>query len=290
MISLKRFVATCFGLAVWFCWIMGAFAQPRPATPGEGSGRPADVVVTKDFQWPTVEWVERRYKIEAMSFKAIDETGFDWLGSDEVMVKTADAKGWTVSDEIGDVDSGETHKFDPAKSCIIAVRPGIVVLGKSSVCDDVGEPAPLWFEVEFWEKDPIGYPVGFNNCVRGEHGGPHCADDGNGDDFIGHRRVEFSQQDFDTVLHKVGDEWIETVRLDPCPGQLCAGDFPDYSFTYRITRLPDVRVGLHSVLAEAMQRSGARSELEAIVAGLRSLRAPTPRKVEPETGNLPSKR
>lgn len=65
---------------------------------------------------------------------------------------------------------------------------------------------------------------------------------------------------------------------------------PDYTFTYRITRLPDVRVDLRSVLDEAMRRSGARSELEAIVAGLRSLRAPSPRKIEPETTDLPRKR
>jgi hypothetical protein len=51
--------------------------------------------------------------------------------------------------------------------------------------------------------------------------------------------------------------------------------------------LPDVSVGLHSVLDEAMPRIGARSELEAIVAGLRSLRAPSPRKIETETVNLP---
>lgn len=61
-----------------------------------------------------------------------------------------------------------------------------------------------------------------------------------------------------------------------------------YTFTYRITRMSDVRVGLRSVLDEAMRRSGARTELEAIVAGPRSLRAPIPRKIEPETGNLPS--
>ncbi|MGZ8366892.1 MAG: hypothetical protein ACXW37_11120, partial [Nitrospira sp.] len=59
---------------------------------------------------------------------------------------------------------------------------------------------------------------------------------------------------------------------------------PDYSFTYRITRVPDLRVDLRSVLDEAMRKVGARSELEAIVAGLRSLRAPSPRQIEPGMG------
>jgi hypothetical protein len=278
-----------FGLVAWLWCTAGAFAQERPASPQpEGVGPPAGVVGLGDFPWETVEWVERRYKIEAMHFKALDETGFDWLGSDEVMIETVDAKGWTVSDEFESVDSGETHKLDPTKSCIIGVRPGVVVLGKSSVCDDVGEPAPLWFEVEFWEKDDFGYPPGFCAVVGpspGRHGGPHCANDRNGDDFIGRAQLYFSTQDFD-VLPNVGDQYIETVRLNPCSsdGDVCGGmDFPEYTFTYRTTRLPDVRVDLRSVLNEAMKRSGIRSELEAIVAGLRSLRAPSPRKIEPET-------
>jgi hypothetical protein len=278
-------MAICFGLAVWFWCTAGAFAQAPPPTPQpDDAGRPG-VAAALSGIWDTVEWVERRYKIEAMRFKARDETGVDWWGSDEVMVETVDAKGWSVSDEIGNIDSGDTHHFDPAKSCIVAVRPGIVVLGKSAVCDDVGEPAPLGFRVEFWEKDPIGYPMGFTNCVPGEHSGPHCVDDGNGDDFIGRARINFSTQELEAALPKVGDEYIETVVLSPCSsGDVCGGaDLPDYSFTYRVTRLPDARVGLRSVLDEAMRRSGVRSELEAIVSGLRSLRAPSPRKIEPET-------
>jgi hypothetical protein len=67
-------------------------------------------------------------------------------------------------------------------------------------------------------------------------------------------------------------------------------DSGDYTFTWRVTRLADAQVDLRSVLDEAMQRSGARSELEAIAAGLRSLRAPSPRKMEPETVNPPPER
>ena len=60
---------------------------------------------------------------------------------------------------------------------------------------------------------------------------------------------------------------------------------PDYSFTYRITRLSDVRVELSAVLMRRCARVGARSELEAIVAGLRSLRAPkSVRQIEPGMG------
>lgn len=135
---------------------IGASAHELSATsqPG-GPGQSTSVQHKSDVDWDAIEWTEQRYKIEALGFKARDESGIDWPGSsDEVLIRTDDAKGWTVSDEFSDVDSGETHKLDPARSCIIAVRPGIVVLGKTSVCDDAGEPAPFWFAVNLWEKDP----------------------------------------------------------------------------------------------------------------------------------------
>lgn len=114
--------------------------------------------------------VERLYKIEAVSFKAVDETGIDWgpLNSDEVMVGTFDAKGYTHSREIGNIDSGDTHHFDPIKSCMLPVRIGEVVLGETSVCDDVGEPAPLKVRIELWEQDIDSL---FDFCKSVESGG-----------------------------------------------------------------------------------------------------------------------
>ena len=292
MISRRYFMAMCFSVVAGFCGTPGAFAQARPASPQpEDAGRPTIAEASRATSWDTIQWIERRYKIEAMRFKARDESGFDWMGSDEVMIRTDDAKGWTVSDEIGGIDSGDTHHFDPAKSCIVAVRPGIVVLGKTSVCVDTGEPAPLGFQVEFWEKD-FGVPTGF--CLfgppsPGQHGGPHCVNDGNGDDFIGRARIDYSTQELEAALPHVGDELIESVTLFPCIDDgACGGwDFPDYTFTWRVTRLSDARVDFREVLDEAMQRSGAGSELEAIATGLRSLRSPSSRKIEPETGNPP---
>src|SRR5262249_11101362 len=149
-----------------------------------------------------------------------------------------------------------TRDFEPAKSCIVAVRPGIVVLGKTSVCDDVGEPAPLSFEVEFWEKD-TGFTTSFCGLSTspGFHGPAHCVDDTRGDDFLGRRQLDFTMQELEAGLPNVGDESIETVKLSPCRKDeyQCGGpSLPDYEFTYRVTRLPDVRVGLSEVLDEAM--------------------------------------
>jgi hypothetical protein len=111
-------------------------------------------------------------------------------------------------------------------------------------------------------------------------------DDGNGDDFLGRVRLEAPAYDLEVGLPEVGDVYVETVTLGACGDTVCTPS-SEYTFTYIITRLPDVRVGLRSVLDEAMQRSGVRSEPEAIAAGLRSLRAPSPRKIQSETANLP---
>lgn len=292
-------MAICFGLAVGLWCTADAFAQANPTSPQSVNMNHATVVTeaSSSINWDTIRWVERRYKIEAIRFKARDETGIDWLGSDEVVVETTDAKGWTVSREVGNIDSGDTHNFDPAKSCIVAVRPGVVVLGESSVCESSGEPAPLGFQVELWEQDSIGFPFGF--CVAGDgtlepgrHIGPYSAGcpDGTGfSDFIGRAQINYSTQELEAALPNVGDEQIESITLDPCPGQICAG-FADYTFTWRVTRLPNALVNLGSILNEAMQRSGARSELEAITTGLRSLRTPSSRKIKPETEKLPPKR
>lgn len=285
MVLQRRAMTWCMGVAACLCCGPEVFAHGPQAVPLSANSE-IRAVVEQDVSWDTIEWTERRYKIEAVGFKARNETGWDWWGSDEVMVGTEDAKGWTVSAELSGVDSGEFYSFDPVRSCVVAVRTGIVVLGKTSVCDEAGEPTPLSFGVELWEKDVFGWRTGFCKALppgKDLHAGPHCADDGSGADFIGRARVDLSALDLEAVLPNVGDEHIETVVLSPCPsGEVCSdADLPDYSFTFRVTRVRDARVELRSLLDETMHRTGARSELEAIVTGLRSLRAPSPRQVEP---------
>lgn len=277
MTSPRCLLVICFGLVTWFWGIGGAFAQ---------GNRP----------WDDFVWVDRRYKIEAISFKARDESGIDWWGSDEVFVETNDAEGYANSKDIENIDSGDIHRFDPARSCIVSVRPGIVVLGATSVCDDVGESAPLGFSVVLWERDR-SLPFEFCHGVlpSSENEPPHETHESIGrgcaprDDLLGRARIDLLAQDLEPVLPNVGDEYTETVVLIPCEWgvDLCATTYtsPDYTFTYRITRLPDRRLTLGSVLDEAMRRSGIRFDLEAIAAGLRALRAPRPRQVEPQTDN-----
>lgn len=294
MMTIPRYLtAICLGLAACSLYTAHAFAQERqPSSQPQNSSRSTIIVAPGDFPWDTVEWIEQRYKIEAMRFKARDESGVDWWGSDEVMVRTDDAKGSTGSNTIDDIDSGDTHHFDAAKSCVLAVRPGEAVLGKTSVCDDVGEPAPLSFHVEFWEDDFSLIPKLCKHLNK-HHFPKGCIPGEEADDFIGRAEIDLSMQELETKLPQVGNEHIETVVLNPCSSgeSVCDVTFgPDYSFTYRVTRLPDVRVGLGELLNEAMRKIGTRSQIEAIAAGLRSLHELSPRKVESETDAPPSVR
>jgi hypothetical protein len=246
--------------------------------------------VTIDLPWDaiTAEWTERRYKVEAIRFKARDETGVDWWGSDEVMVGTFDAEGDTLSREIGDIDSGDTHDFDPAVSCIIGVLPGEARLGESSVCDAAGKPGPFSFRVEMWEKDSSIFGEFCNSLppAAGRHTGPGCLISP-ADDFIGLSELFFPIPDLESTLPNVGDSFTETVVLGGCPpGYGVCADWldGDYSFTYRTTRLPDVTTDFRSQLVAAMERSQIQIAGDAVAAGLRSLTSPIDRQAEHEPG------
>lgn len=197
---------------------------------------------------PGPAWKEPRYKIEAVSFTAVDETGYTDLGSDEVMVRTVDITGWSVSDAFDGVDTGETRTFNPRTSCIVGVQPGVATLNRDSLCSTAGEPATrLGFKVTLWEKDPVGWgSYGASFCVPHQglrHSGRHCADNGDGDDFIGWKPLSFTTQDVESVLPRVGDVFTESTELSPCEeNTVCSGRDSTYRFTYRITRLADAAI------------------------------------------------
>ncbi len=91
--------------------------------------------------------------------------------------------------------------------------------------------------------------------------------------------------DLESTLPNVGDSFTETVVLSPCQSDenVCGGwDLPDYTFTYRTTRLPDVGTDFRSELLAAMKRSGIPIASDAVAAGLRALVEPEVRQAEAE--------
>ena len=100
--------ALCTCLVAWLGCAGDVVAQGAPQVPPDELIDLIDQPALRApaFPWGGIvlEWDEPRYKVEAIRFKARDEFGFDWLGSDEVIVETVDAEGWTVSEEIGSID------------------------------------------------------------------------------------------------------------------------------------------------------------------------------------------
>ena len=90
-----------------------------------------------------------KYAVKAVSFHADDETGVDWLGSDEVywIFNGVGMTGTDVSSAshvFGDIDSGDTAYFGPYEGCLYM--------------SCAGGPAPngIGLSIGAWEKD-LGY-------------------------------------------------------------------------------------------------------------------------------------
>lgn len=189
------------------------------------------------------------YKIEALSFRCNDETGYDspwwapWL-SDEVKVVIQTPWTGTVSREFTDVDGGEHRNFGPLESCILPIAGQGPFFQPPWACNGLGVPGPFQFTVTiaeidsgFWHDCLSDFP--FGGCTFGS-GAP----DSN-DDVIGRKTLFFPLQDLTAAMPFVGDKVEETAILGPCHderGCVTTPGGPDpaeYTFTYRVTRLPN---------------------------------------------------
>jgi hypothetical protein len=193
--------------------------------------------------------LEPRFKLEALSFKAIDENGLDWPFSDEVYVTIWDParKVATRSKIFTNVDAGETKTIPFNQSCILPIAglngPTLLEgsIGDTWSCARFGAPGPLSFTVALYEKDPCDYYFPLAICF--EHGivpGDEPPPINRVDDLIGRQEVKYSMQEL--IALQVGQVLEESIWLTPsCPSDSpdnCGGwDWPVYQFTWRITRL-----------------------------------------------------
>ena len=194
------------------------------------------------------------YKIEALSFRCNDETGYDspwwapWI-SDEVKIAIEAPTSGSVSREFGDVDSGEHRNFEPAESCILPMTgpggPFYRAPDEQWSCASEGVPGPFAFTVViaeidsgFWADCLSDFP--FGGCHFGGGGAPDA-----NDELIGHTTLSFPLQELAAAMPFVGDVVEETAILGPCHDERGCVTTPfgpspaEYSFTYRVTRLPD---------------------------------------------------
>src|SRR4029078_8296140 len=88
---------------------------------------------------------DRRYIVEFQSFKALDETGCDSCGSDEVIITIRTADYALISSEYGSVDSdGLARRF---KRCAQRAVDGDNESDWEWECDQKGKAAPFSFTV-----------------------------------------------------------------------------------------------------------------------------------------------
>jgi hypothetical protein len=87
-----------------------------------------------------------RYKVKAVSFRAVDETGVDIAGSDEPYwifssVGQAGTARTTASHVFGSIDTGDTASFGVTEGCIYVS------------CAGGAAPFGIGFSIQLWEQD-----------------------------------------------------------------------------------------------------------------------------------------
>ena len=221
-----------FGLCIGFVSIclLGTIYAPQKAR-----GQP------QPFPGGTIDLMVPQFVAEAVSFKAIDESGFDRPGSDEVRAVFSDLNPRLmdlVTAKYENVDRGDVEKFGPDERCI-APRPK---------CDH-GVSELLHFAVSFWEVDDPPFPPpwpGAQACYADGPGIHYFLRNGicSGDDLIGRGEVLMSREQLLVALPRVGDSVEYKLTLGGLcgpEGGYCAVTGPEYELTYRIRRLDDVR-------------------------------------------------
>jgi len=122
-VSLLRYVAIAALLsAAWF-------SQPATAQTGVQGGYTVQRGAVEQFRRDqagaiTDRVVRPRYSVRLISFHAIDETGPDWSGSDEIFAIYETPAYHAATSVYGDIDTGDTQQVNLRHACVTpAVDP-----------------------------------------------------------------------------------------------------------------------------------------------------------------------
>ena len=234
----SRTFAAIAALLVWTL-LTPAMAQEREQAPRAPVSR--STLDPRLAQTPFGRPSLPTFKVEAIGVRAIDESGPDWQGSDEVyaVIHPTPATGFGTHTLEG-IDTGETHSFSPAECFLPFTPPGAA----RSACDAARGVVSISFELELYERDhdPL---LGFCPSYAPGNAGP-CPND----DLIGKTTISFSDEQLRARMPNVGDTDVRWAHLGgPCgwnDGAICGsspysleGTGPEYLFIYRITRMAD---------------------------------------------------
>jgi len=201
-----------------------------------------------------------RFQVRLTSFQVFDETGLDFLGSDEAVfvVKGESYKVGTA--EYGSLDSnGSVHPFRGFESCAFPPVDSGEADGRWT-CDPTGSSAPVDFTLQAWEQDEDVFGFCARNLAFSDvlpPGGGICGADPAKNQLIGEYRVQIDLPTLIQKLPRVGDSFDGNAILEGACNryggvQPCTIDDiePRYNVTYTVTRVPDVASNNGGVLVQ----------------------------------------
>lgn len=219
--TVRVFASLLLAAGLVLAGLQSATSQTRGkgTAPARGAG-PSALIDGQAITFSSPQFV-----VHALWFKANDETGWAWPGSDEVYAIFSDMDPTSTdrtTAEYDNVDEGDTVNFVGDDTCM-APQPK---------CDR--GMADLNVRFSFWESDWEA-PLGFSHCVRSDTAGVRwrietgvCIDD----DTIGRGAIILSRDELVAMLPDVGSSREFTHVMDKDAGK--------YRFRYRITRLANV--------------------------------------------------
>ena len=224
--------------------------EPEPPAPDpvpEPEPAPVPTPAPSPTPGPGVPRSEPRFVVQAIRIRANDESGVDWWGSDEVYAVWHAGGVMAASELFGDVDTGETRSFGVTERCMLPIEP-IAIHGSPTElaseggdtwrCVQAGHAAPVQFNVRLWESDS-SWEFWEWACFRRDGNLPpaNCPDD-----LIGEFTQTFTENELLFALPQVG-MWFEATKTlgSACGNNVCGPGptGPEYTFTYRVTRMND---------------------------------------------------
>lgn len=187
-----------------------------------------------------------KYTLKATSFKAVDETGSDWAGSDEpYFVFNATSNSGVVSSSdsqiFGDVDTGETRTFSSTEGCLgprgCAATTAPYGLGVSvqGFEHDYGDPdaklavlADFFHQAGSWATDQ-GLSPWLDKALELIADAIDFVNSWADDEFIGTHTTAYSLTNLASRLRSVGAVSTDTLTLSSSAGR--------YTVTVQLTRV-----------------------------------------------------
>jgi hypothetical protein len=197
---------------------------------------------------------EPLYTVEVHGFTAIDESGYDLTGSDEIFGIFRSNRGDRVrTSTYGDVDTGEFRRIGDGERC----------LAPQHLLSSVGSPVPgwLWAPYESWDCRPSagGVPGPINLILELWEDDPYCgaalgcsnpyapAVIDPADDLIQRILLSYSRGRLESQLRHSGELLVDKFTFggacgSPEPGCVtnpASATGPEYKLTINIRRVND---------------------------------------------------